>query len=411
MSRNNTKRLSRSGLYLLCVVAMLFTQTPAWALVTETLKLVPEDPQIGSFFGQQVAIGGGAALVASPEADSTGAAYVFDTNTGTQLFKLTPDDLFAGDQFSGGAMTIANGRAYIGGGRDLTGTSVIWIFDLTSGLQVGKLTPEDVDATTTFGSEIAIHGNTAIIGATTTDVGGFEGAGSAYLFDIPTGNQIAKLTSDTPMQFGSFGNSVAIDASYAAVNAGGSNQVYLFDSLTGLPIADFPGPSISAAGDSLALNGDRLLLGTANISPGDDGVRLYDISDPLDVTFDTLSWPQPGPGLFFGKSVALSNSAMLVSTWFSDDINASGIVHMFNPDTGDLLDSFRSSDAAVDDVFGQSIGLDGQTLIVGAPGEPTTTGAAYLFTIPEPTTIFIIFATGLTLVGRRHKQLQSANVR
>ncbi len=392
-------------LCLYCVVVILSAHSHTWAVVTETFRLVPEDPQVGSFFGNNVTIGGGMALVGSPKSDAGGAAYVFDASTGTQLFKFAPNDVFVGDRFGGGALAISNGLAYIGGARDTSGTAAIWVFDLTNGNQVAKWTPEDVDASTTFGTDIAIMGNRAIVGAPSTDVSGIENAGTAYLLDLTTGNQIAKLVSATPQILGSFGSSVAIDGNYAAVFASGNNDraVSLFDALTGSAVADFPGPGLASAGSSLAISADRLLLGTANILPGENGVRLYDITDPLNTTFTTIPWPQLGSGQFFGKSVALSNDAMLVSTWFSDEILASGIVHMFDPDTGNLLESFRSSDASEDDQFGWSIGLDGQTLIVGAPGEPTTTGAAYLFTIPEPSTL-ACFAAGLALMFPRRRR-------
>ena len=53
---------------MLAVLAGLMISTtaiPAAAVVTETLKLVPDDPQIGSFFGNEVAIGSGGAIVKS----------------------------------------------------------------------------------------------------------------------------------------------------------------------------------------------------------------------------------------------------------------------------------------------------------------------------------------------------------
>ncbi len=396
--------MSIGCLFSLCLSIVIITYSSAQAIVTETLKLTPNDPQAGSFFGQKVAISGGWAVVSAPNNDfGNGAAYVFDSSTGTQLFKLVPDDLMAGDRFGNGALIISDSLAYIGGARDTSGTAAIWVFDLITGDQVAKWTPEDPDASTTWGADIAIMGNVALVGAPSTDVSGFENAGAGYLLDLTTGDQIAKLVADVPQTSGHFGDSVAVDSGIAAVYASGSNihTVYLFDPATGSPIADFAGPSISNAGNSMALNGDKLLLGVANTFPGDDGVRLYDISDPLNVTFTTIPWPQAGPGQFFGKSVALSDDAMLVSTWFSDDIVASGIVHLFDPDTGALLESFRPSDAVVDDAFGQSIGLDGQTLIVGAPGEPTTFGAAYLFTIPEPASLTALILLGPGVLLRR----------
>jgi len=84
--------------------------------------------------------------------------------------------------------------------------------------QETKLTADDAAANDLFGSSVAISGNTALVGARRDDVGGSR-SGSAYLFDITTGNQIAKLTADDAAEFDSFGGSVALSGNTALVGA------------------------------------------------------------------------------------------------------------------------------------------------------------------------------------------------
>ncbi|MCA9240993.1 MAG: hypothetical protein KDA37_12370, partial [Planctomycetales bacterium] len=71
---------------------------------TQTHKLVAADPLLGSEFGADVAVGADYALVGAPSNYATlgffpGAAYVFDAATGSQLWKLQPDDSYGGDEF------------------------------------------------------------------------------------------------------------------------------------------------------------------------------------------------------------------------------------------------------------------------------------------------------------------------
>ena len=55
-----------------------------------------------------------------------------------------------------------------------------------------KLTASDTAASDTFSNSAAISGNTAVVGAKWDDDGG---TGSAYLFDVTIGNQLFKLTA------------------------------------------------------------------------------------------------------------------------------------------------------------------------------------------------------------------------
>ena len=73
-----------------------------------------------------------------------------------------------------------------------------YLFDTDGGQQLFKLLASDGMAFDNFGRSVAISGNTAIVGA--------PGQGAAYLFDTTTGQQIAKLA---PGGAG-YGQSVAI---------------------------------------------------------------------------------------------------------------------------------------------------------------------------------------------------------
>ena len=61
-------------------------------------------------------------------------------------------------------------------------------------VELHKLTASDAAANDWFGYSVAVSGTAAIVGARDDDDAG-SSSGSAYLFDVATGSQIAKLTA------------------------------------------------------------------------------------------------------------------------------------------------------------------------------------------------------------------------
>jgi hypothetical protein len=81
--------------------------------------------------------------------------------------------------------------------------------------------------------------------------------------------------------------------------------------------------------------------------------------------------------------VAVSNDYVLVGagmdpTWAF----ASGAAYLFNAQTGAYLRTFTNPTPAVVDMFGWSVALSGNNILIGAPGDDTgagDAGAVYLF--------------------------------
>ncbi len=241
----------------------------------QIFKLLPNDGAGFDRFGYTVAISGTTAIVGAPYDDDngndSGSAYLFDTTTGRQLFKLLPDDGALGDIF-GVSVAISGATAIVGALLDddngnYSGSA--YLFDTTTGRQIAKLLPNDGAAGDGFGI-VAISGAVAIVGAQLDDDNG-NYSGSAYLFDITTGRQIAKLLADDGATNDLFGSSVAISGAVAIVGAhvndGNGNEfgsAYLFDTTTGRQIAKLR-PDDGAAGDrfgwSVAIGGTTAIVG------------------------------------------------------------------------------------------------------------------------------------------------------
>ena len=164
------------------------------------------------------------------------------TETGAELHKLTASDGAVGDQF-GESVAISGNYAIVGAAKnddDGTNSGSAYIFDVTTGNQLHKLTASDGAETDYFGYSVAISGNYAIVAAKYKDDNG-SNSGSAYIFDVTTGNQLHKLTASDGAESDYFGYSVAISGNYAIVGANGddndngidSGSAYIFDVTTG----------------------------------------------------------------------------------------------------------------------------------------------------------------------------------
>jgi len=199
--------------------------TPAQAqFFDQETKLTASDAAVDDRFGRAVSISGNTAFVGAWRDDDdgsrSGSAYLFDANTGSQLLKLTASDAAADDAF-GRFVSISGNTALVGAPGDDDGGSEsgsAYLFNATTGAQIAKLTASDAEMEDRFGFSVSISGNTALIGANGDDDGG-NLAGSAYLFDATTGNELFKLAATDAALGDFFGRSVSISGNTALVGA------------------------------------------------------------------------------------------------------------------------------------------------------------------------------------------------
>jgi outer membrane protein assembly factor BamB len=239
---------------------------------SQHLKLIPDDGEERDWFGRAVAIDGTSAIVTADGDGETGSAYVFDVTDGTQIRKLTPIGGVHPSLF-GRSADLSGNIAIVGAYQDrelgpLGGAA--YLFDITDGSQLFKLLPDDGMERITFGDSVAISGNIAIVGADGAD-GVAERSGAAYLFDVTSGEQLAKLIpNDGSLEYG-FGASVAIDGNIAIVgayafgnNRNDSGTAYLFDITTGKQLARLTPDDLLGGegfGGSVAIRGDTAIIG------------------------------------------------------------------------------------------------------------------------------------------------------
>jgi len=258
-----------------------------------------------------------------------------------------------------------------------------------------------------FGYSVALYKDTALVGTNGSDVNGNSGQGSAYVFTRSgtSWSQQAKLTASDGAAYDSFGTSVALDGDTALVGAytdtvgANSNQgsAYVFvrsgtswSQQKKLTASD--GAADDHFGYSVALSGETALVGTytdtvgANPSQGSAYVFVRSGTNWSQQT--RLTAADGAASDYFGYSVALSGNTALVGAIF-DDINANndqGSAYVFTRSgtSWSQQKKLTSQDGAAYDAFGYSVALYGNTALVGTPyddvGANNDQGSAYVFT-------------------------------
>ena len=161
----------------------------SWATGTVVeSKLTASDLQSYDYFGVSVALSEGIAVIgASGKATQAGACYLFDTVTGTEMHKLLPSDPGVSDYF-GNSVAISGNIIVVGAyGEDPEGVGYAgsaYIFDATTGQELHELSASDLQTTDYFGTSVVISGNTIVVGARTEDPEGVSNAGSAYIYKL-----------------------------------------------------------------------------------------------------------------------------------------------------------------------------------------------------------------------------------
>ncbi|MCI4668809.1 MAG: hypothetical protein MRZ79_11785 [Bacteroidia bacterium] len=285
---------------------------------------------------------------------STGIGVSQDFN---RIIKRTASDRGFGDRL-GMAADISGGFAIIGAsledqnalGQDsLPSAGSAYIFGRGLGgnwTEVQKLVPSDRAAQDRFGFSVAIDGERAVIGAPNKAIGGNNAQGAAYIFERQSNGdwiEVQKLDYNLGEAFDNFGNSVEI-------------------------------------------SGDKVIIGAAFADPGgtkDAGrAHIYELNGNGNwVSAGVLTGQPIAQGASFGSSVAVDSNYLAVGAWLTKNnmpsTNASnaGAVHIFNKDnmSGQWSHIQRitpdSTDWVTGDLFGGTVALQGNTLVVGADGD------------------------------------------
>lgn len=341
-------------------------------------KQVASDGANSHYFGNSVSLYNNKMIIGAwgdddnGSSSGSGSAYVFDASTGSQLHKLTPSDGAFNDQF-GRSVSIYDNYAIIAARYDDDNgenSGSAYIFNVSTGAQLHKLTASDGSANDIFGQSVSIYGNNAIVGKWT---------GSAYIFNVTTGNQVRILTpSDSNV---SFGRAVNIYDNYAIVGDSNTN-VYIFNVSTGNEIHKITGNS-GQYGCSVAINNNYAVVGAKyeSTTNGSYSGSAYIYNVSTGAQLHKLEASDASANDYFGTSVAIHDNYVIVG---ADSKNIGrGAVYIFNASSGTQTHTFTASDATTSDYFGRSVSISNNYAIIGAANADNSngnsSGAVYTF--------------------------------
>jgi hypothetical protein len=213
--------------------------------------------------------------------------------------------------------------------------------------------------------------------------------------------EVAKLTAADATSGDEFGRSVAIDGATVVVGAYRKNSytgaVYVLRTTDGgasygqvAKLAAADGAADDLFGTSVAIDGATVVIGAPDAGTG-GAVYVFRTSDG-GATYDQvakLTADDAAASDYFGVSVAIDGDTVVVGA-FSDDSDR-GSAYVFRTSDGATyveVAKLTAADAATGDVFGNSVAIAGDTVVVGAQWDDdggSASGSAYVFDPNRPT--------------------------
>lgn len=205
----------------------------------EQARLTVDNPQMRTF-GRGVVLSGDRLIAIAPYEDTelvdSGAAYIFrrDGDVWTQETRLSASDAAELDVF-GWTVAMDGDRAAISAVLDDDAcpedpdcnSGSVYIFELVDEVwtEEAKLQPDIPNAGDSFGTSLALEGNTLVVGVEGDDERG-DAAGAVYIFEFDGSQwqQKVKLIPDTLEAGDNFGISVSLQDDVLAVGAIGDDD-------------------------------------------------------------------------------------------------------------------------------------------------------------------------------------------
>ena len=339
------------GSYLaLALLGAAFTAVP---LDAQTMRAPPGERGMGLGFGSAVTLDGDEAYVGRTGETSglpmnptrPGGVHVFrlDRASGErdEVAHVTDKSVGIGDGF-GTAVAVGDGSLIVGAPDQADGRGAVYVFQREKGdvwTLVGRLESAGGQPGDGFGRSLALSGDRLLVGAT-----GQEGAGAVVEFRRGSGgsgwNQAGTLTPSAADGRGRFGRAIALD-------------------------------------------GDRLLVGTPDQGSGGAAYLFRYDSGSDEWTEEAMLVPGDEPATGFGISVSLVGDRALVAAPNTSQVR--GAVFSFERDGGEWLPRgvVTASGSTPGMAFGASIAASAEELWVGAPGASGAMGAVFVFRLDE----------------------------
>jgi len=276
--------------------------------------------------------------------------------------------------------------------EDESNTGAAYIFQRSGSgwAQADKLIGSSSTQTAYFGTSVAISGDYAIIGSPSDNVQ----TGAAYVFQrsVYGWNQVAQLIASDAAQDAYFGSSVAISGDYAIIGASDSKfgAVYAFQrsGATWTQVAKLTasdGAADDGFGSSAAISGDYVIVGAMGDDSSVGSAYVFQRSGAAFTQMAKLIASDGATRDFLGCSVAISGDYVIVGA--SGDDSGVGAAYVFQKPVSGWTNAVETTKLTVPGVtatnyLGSSVAISGQYAMIGAPGNSrknSSTGVAYIF--------------------------------
>ena len=395
---------------LLIILIFLLSHPAQSQNLAEINKIVASNRISSAKFGHSVAISGDYMVVGAAE---KGFAYIFkkdNTNNWVQIKVIAKASInfgvsvaISGDYIVVGAKHAKNGSiTFVGAAfvfkKDIGGTD--------NWGEIKQIVASDREYNDLFGASVAISGDYIVVGAPWEDPlaanGSYQSdAGSAYVFKKDQGGtdnwgQVKKIGSSILIGNANFGESVAISGDYIAVGLPNNNiykESFVFKKDQGgtdnwgviKQIVQSDGATNDNFGCSVAMSGDYMVVGAKSAKDG----SITGVGSAYIFKKDqggTDNWGQVkkivasdrAQNDLFGVSVAISGDYIVVGAYYEDQdasgydtMSKAGSAYVFKKDQDSTdnwgqLQKIVASDRAASDYFGNSVAISGDYIVVGA---------------------------------------------
>jgi hypothetical protein len=342
-------------------------------------KLVPEDGREGDWFGKSAGVSGDTAVVGANRDDGpmrgefydddTGSAYVFVREDGpdgpiwVQQAKLRADPQIEFAEF-GFDVEIEGDLIAVSAWHDPSvdfNTGAVYVFhrEGTEWTQEAKLVPSQGRAADEFGFDIAISGDTILVGSSRDD-GQANDAGAGYVYRRVAGRWFEEAILRVPdgQGFDQLGWSVALEDNTAVLGA---------------PFHD-------------------------GLTPDGGAAYVFEREGTMWTATWKLAPSDPFQGAWFGRAVGVAGHYALVGAPRYDQVTIDGIAneifnlgvsYLFQRTTQGWLQvaQLRADDPSDGDDFGWTVVLSREIAVVGAWLDDTEagvdTGSAYSYVLAQ----------------------------
>jgi hypothetical protein len=413
--------------------------------IAQQAYLKASNPGASDIFGRCVAISGDTVVVGAQQEDSnatgvngnqaddsaadSGAVYVFVRTGGvwTQQAYLKASNAEAND-FFGNSVAISGDTLVVGDNRedsDATGVNgnqasnsaadsgAVYVFTRsgTTWTQQAYLKASNTGANDRFGTSVAIDGNTIVVGAHQED-------------------------SNATGVNGTQANNTATDsgAAYVFVRSGTtwSQQAYLKSSNS--DALDQFGVSVGISGETVVVGAYREDSNATGVNGSEANTTAFDAGAAYVFARSGTTWSQQAylkasnteAGDFFGYAVAIHDDTVVIGA-YSEDSSARGVngnqASNSNSNAGAAYVFTRSmatwtqqaylkaSNTGVSDLFGFSVSVSGDNLLIGAYGEDSNStgvdGNGVDNSMPNSGAVYLFVRSGL--VWSQQAYLKASN--